>query len=69
VLEANQLVQRAAMFVRGSKVKVEVTPNVEYPVVDLNNLKECLVGDVREQADRTVRSFLELVTSQQLVNE
>jgi hypothetical protein len=64
ILEANQLVERAALFVRNNRVRVEIRANAEYPIVDLDKLGDCLVGDVREQADRTCRSFLELVTSQ-----
>jgi len=67
-LTPNQLKQRAASYVRGDNVEVTIMPNSEYYRVDYDNLKQCLVGDVAEQADRTVRSLIEMTTSQYLIN-
>ncbi|KAI6191664.1 Piwi domain-containing protein [Aphelenchoides bicaudatus] len=68
-LQSSQLIQRAAQFVRGDSVTITILANKESYRLDYSNLRACLVGDVREQVDRSVRMFLEMVTSQYLVND
>jgi hypothetical protein len=63
-LETSQLIERAAMFLRGDAVEITIMPNKECFRLDYSNLRACLVGDVHEQADRSVRTFFEMVTSQ-----
>lgn len=63
-----QLPQRASMFVKQAEVEIVVTANEAAPRIDYSNLKDALVADVSLQADRSVRMFLEILTSQYLLN-
>jgi hypothetical protein len=56
------------MFLRRQNVEITITANEAAPVLDYSNLVPALVSDVKEQPDRSVRMFLEILTSQFLVN-
>ncbi|KAI6221408.1 Germ cell-expressed protein R06C7.1 [Aphelenchoides fujianensis] len=67
-VQNNQLKKRAALFVKGDSVNVTITPNERCPKLDYSDFKDSLVGDVTLQSDRSVRQFLEILTSQHLIN-
>ena len=51
-----------------ANITVVITANKAMPRLDYSDLQSALVTDVTEQADRTVRTFFEVLTSQYLVN-
>lgn len=67
-LTANQLPQKTNTFIRGADLDITVMPNERCPKLDYSDLKTALVADVTQQADRSVRTFLEVLTSQYLIN-
>jgi hypothetical protein len=56
------------MFLRRKNVEIEISANESAPVLDYSNLIPALVANVKEQPDRSVRMFLEILTSQFLIN-
>lgn len=56
-------------FLRGASVMVEIKPcQTERFELDMNDLKSSLSPDLAEQSDRSLRTFLEMLTSQQFIN-
>ncbi|KAI6174054.1 Protein argonaute-2 [Aphelenchoides besseyi] len=68
LVEAKFLDKKTAMFVRDSTVSVSIMLNGEVPKIDYSELGDALVANVGEQADRSVRTFLEMATSQFICN-
>ncbi|KAI6173621.1 hypothetical protein M3Y98_01101200 [Aphelenchoides besseyi] len=67
-IKPNQMLEQTAKFVKNEPVYVTITPNESIPKLDYSNLSSALVNDVSVQADRSVRTFLELLTSQFFIN-
>ncbi|KAI6213804.1 hypothetical protein M3Y94_00194900 [Aphelenchoides besseyi] len=63
-LTADLLKRRAAVFVRNSTVRISMTVNDSQPRINYSNLDTALVDNDARQADRSVRSFMEMVTTQ-----
>ena len=66
-IESEKVNARAAIFLRGDAIDVTVVANESVANLDYSNLKKALVTNVTEHADRTARTFLEVLTSQPLV--
>ncbi|KAI6200086.1 Piwi domain protein [Aphelenchoides besseyi] len=67
-ISAELLKRRAAVFVRNSTVRISMTPNGKQPMIDYSRLDTALVDEDARQADHSVRSFLELATTQYVCN-
>ncbi|KAI6175526.1 Piwi domain protein [Aphelenchoides bicaudatus] len=69
-LFSDELKDRAKTFVRNQDVVVTIAPNEsEHSQLDYSNLASALVSNVNQQADRSVRKFFEILTSQYLINQ
>ncbi|CAD5235222.1 unnamed protein product [Bursaphelenchus xylophilus] len=67
-IDSKQLPAGTKDYARGNVLRVDVTSNAKVPVFDFTNLETALVDNIREQADHSPRQFLEILTSQYLVN-
>lgn len=71
VLEINSedLNAESRDFLRGAKVRVEIQPcQTERKELNLNDIQSALCMRPDEQADRSLRTFLEMLTSQPFIN-
>ncbi|KAI6205223.1 hypothetical protein M3Y94_00768400 [Aphelenchoides besseyi] len=67
-IQPTQMPEQTAKFVKNDSVNVTITANESLPKLDYSDLRSALVSDVAVQADRSVRTFLELLTSQFFIN-
>lgn len=68
-LKAPELTPFVRKFLKESDVRVDITPS-QQPHIDISDIKKALMPDMAgTQADRSIRMFLELLTTQPNINK